>query len=312
MKHEVTKDAISDGGNIQWTAGLDDRLTESRFGQKAANLSRMLRSGLPVPSGYVLSVDAFSLVANNAAVRRTEGDAFREVQLEKPATFQAASDRIIRAFREAAFPTELRDVILARADSVSDLRTLAVRSSAVGEDSAGASFAGQLDSVLNVSGEEATIRAITDVWSSYWSPRSLFYQHSRGFKLAGMGVILQHCVDSLAAGVAFSLNPENGDQRELIVEFVAGQGDGLVAGHVNPNRLRICRQTGQTEPYAGSGDDCRAVDLPDVAFVQLRQLVVQLEELFGGPQDVEWVWDGQRILIVQSRPITALSQPGVI
>ena len=175
-----------------------------------------------------------------------------------------------------------------------------VRSSAIGEDSSGHSFAGQLDSILNVTNEDALERAVLECWASYWSERALFYCARSKIARAGMGVVIQQQVDARAAGVLFT---DAGD-GSMLVEYAAGLGDALVSGAINPGRLSIARDTKVVRHVARpphGGDD-----LLDNAIEALAAAGTKLERELGAPQDIEWALDHSGALfIVQSRPITA-------
>ena len=130
-------------------------------------------------------------------------------------------------------PRSSADLDLALVPFLSDI--LIVRSSAVGEDSGNASFAGQLDSIAGVSGARLVRRALLDVWASRWSARSLTYQLARGASLDGMGVIVQRQVASVLSGVLFTVAPDH--DGEMLVEYCGGSGEALVSGRVNPGRV---------------------------------------------------------------------------
>jgi len=194
-----------------------------------------------------------------------------------------------------------------------------VRSSAIGEDSADASFAGQLESVADVTDERLLRAAIARVWASQQSERVLAYQAARGKTLAGMGIIVQRQVDAELSGVLFTVSPT--DARQMLVEYCGGMGEALVSGAVNPGRIAIDRPADLSagalakvqarlhrwaqlatldEPAAGERfllDDARIGALADLA--------LDIETTFGCPQDIEWTIDTDgKLWIVQSRPIT--------
>jgi pyruvate,water dikinase len=179
-----------------------------------------------------------------------------------------------------------------------------VRSSAVGEDSADASFAGQLDSIADVRDAEHLRRAVHDVWSSRLSARVLAYQQARGVTLAGMGVIIQTQIDARISGVLFTRSPE--DEAEMLVEYCGGMGEQLVSGRINPGRLAITRANlrwaRQAEPEKPIADERL---LNDISVAHLARTALTIERRFGRPQDIEWTMDAAgRVWIVQSRPIT--------
>ena len=190
-----------------------------------------------------------------------------------------------------------------------DVDVAIVRSSAVGEDSSAASFAGQLESIADVRGAEALRDAIVRVQASRTAPRVLSYQSARGVTLAGMGVIVQRQVHAALSGVLFTVSPHDPD--EMLLEYCAGMGEALVSGAVNPGRVAIHR-SGPWRQIAAPDD---LVLLDDAQIAHLTRLALDIERTFGAPQDIEWTIDGDgRLWIVQSRPITtraSASQPKV-
>jgi phosphoenolpyruvate synthase/pyruvate phosphate dikinase len=152
----------------------------ARVGEKAHALGRVARAGVAVPHGFVLTTDAFDahLRENDLSERiARECDA---LDIHDPAAITAASLRIRELVREAPLPPGVQDQCLMSAESLLARGLVVVRSSALGEDGEGQSFAGQLDSILHVSTATSLFRAVADVWSSFWSERALFYRAARG------------------------------------------------------------------------------------------------------------------------------------
>ena len=250
---------------------LEAAIDVQNVGGKAYALGRMLRAGIVVPSGIVLTVDAFqAFLAEN--------------ELDPPA-------------RSAQMPAWVREQLLTAAAPLLALGPVVVRSSAVGEDGAGESFAGQLDSVLHIADSASLERAVLDVWASLWSERAIFYRTARGLGQHGMGVVIQRQVEAKAAGVLFTTTTSG----EMLVEYAPGLGDALVAGQVDPSRVAIDRQTGAIRVLASY-----AFNLEANRFDELRSTGFKLETEFGSPQDIEWALStDDTLFIVQSRPITA-------
>jgi len=186
-----------------------------------------------------------------------------------------------------------------------------VRSSAIGEDSDGASYAGQLDSIADVTSAAALRDALERVWASQRSDRVLAYQAARGVALAGMGIIIQRQVSAVVSGVLFTESPA--DPEEMLLEYCDGMGEALVSGAVNPGRVSIrrCPDAGGAfgwkvlasaeEPIPAEG-----LLLNEGRITELATLALSIERTFGRAQDIEWTIDRDRKLwIVQSRPITA-------
>ncbi len=172
----------------------------------------------------------------------------------------------------------------------------AVRSSAVGEDGKVRSFAGQLETDLGVQ-RSGLGAAIERCWASASALRALRYG---GGTIGEVAVIVQEMVDADAAGVAFSADPRTGERGVAIVEAVRGLGDQLVSGATDPEAWRVrggsCVPTRTGESAVLSSTDAKRV----------ADLASEMEALFGAPQDVEWALAGDRLYLLQSRPITAL------
>ena len=193
--------------------------------------------------------------------------------------------------------------------------TAIVRSSAFGEDSSDASFAGQLDSIADVNTHDGLRDAIARVRASQGSARVLAYQAARGITLAGMGIIIQRQVQASLSGVLFTVSPA--DPAEMLLEYCDGMGDALVSGAVNPGRVSIRRPVHDKPAAAGlcqwqkiaSPEDpapAEALLLDDDQMVKLMRLALDIERTFGAPQDIEWTIDRDgKLWIVQSRPITS-------
>jgi pyruvate,water dikinase len=202
---------------------------------------------------------------------------------------------------------------------------LAVRSSAVGEDSAGASFAGQHASLLNVQGAEALVEAVQAVWRSARTESALAYRRRMGVEgPARMGVVVQRLAPAEVAGVLFTRNPLTGAD-ERIIEAAWGLGEAVVQGLVVPDRYRVSRAGEVLErtpgrmrvavrplPDGSVGQELLAQDLAgtccldDARLLALHGLALACESVWDGAHDLEWAFVGGQPLLLQRRPITSL------
>ena len=186
---------------------------------------------------------------------------------------------------------------------------VAVRSSALGEDSVDASFAGQYDTFLGIDGIDAVKDAVVRCLHSARAARADVYRdalHAQGD--TSMSVIVQRMVDARAAGVLFTRNPVTGANDEIVIEATLGLGDALVSGHVAAHRLVLSRDgvvmTNDTQGTHASIES-------DVA-ARLVQDALVAEKHFGHPLDMEWAIDGDGIIFwLQARPITTTNLPGI-
>ncbi|MGN6175898.1 MAG: PEP/pyruvate-binding domain-containing protein [Gaiellales bacterium] len=271
---------------------LADAREESRFGAKATGLGAAARSGLPVPPGVALSGPIVSAVA---------------------AGQERAIEQLVTAARSLAGP-------------------LAVRSSAVGEDSADASFAGQHLTLLNVPKAGDLPAAIREIWWSANSDSAITYRQRVGlFARPSVGVVVQSLLDPDVAGVMFTQNPVN-KADERLIEASWGLGEVVVAGRVIPDSFRIDRAGVVRErtpgvkkiairaaSHGGTVEESVAPELvgrlclDDDQLAQLNALAGQCEQVYGPARDIEWAFAGGRLYLLQCRAVTqarSSSRPG--
>jgi len=178
----------------------------------------------------------------------------------------------------------------------------AVRSSGIGEDGEGNSFAGIFESYLDVSREDI-YDAVVRVWESVNSTRSAMYAHERSTSVGAMGVVIQHMIDADYAGVAFSVCPVEKDKRIALIEMVAGNGDSLVSGKKTPATIRVNKLTDMTRIQRQGADKIAPEVLEQIA-EELMPLIVKIERSYGVPVDIEWAYAQGEPYILQARPIT--------
>jgi pyruvate, water dikinase len=253
------------------------------FGSKAVDLGQALRDGLPVPPGVALSGAVVDAVAGR------DEEAIRRV-----------------------------------AEAVAALTgSLAVRSSAVDEDSADASFAGQHVTLLNVSGAQELTTAISEVWWSANSDSAITYRQRVGlFRRPSVGVVIQALVEPETAGVMFTQNPVTAAD-ERVIEASLGLGEAVVAGRVIPDNYRVSRDGEILErtpgrkdvafrslPGGGTFEEEVAQELverlclDDEELAQLNRLAGRCEQVYGMGRDIEWAISGGQLYLLQCRVVT--------
>ena len=245
-----------------------------RTGAKAANLARLKRAGFAVPSFVTILPSAF----------RDDGrwqDHLLEDELKE-------ARRILRAHGAL----------------------LAVRSSALDEDGAITSFAGQLDSFLNVS-SEWVITAARSVWLSGSNERLKAYCSGMGIttSTSGPAIIVQRMVDAKVAGVAFSADPVSGDRHTVVISAVRGLADRLVSGEVEGNLFYVQSESivrHRNNSCLNENDKSEPFEVADQLLLEIANVARRIESLFGCPQDIEWAHDGTQLCILQARAITTL------
>jgi pyruvate,water dikinase len=309
-------------------AGLD-------VGGKARNLARAAHAGFPVPAWFVITSDAFldsagptrraALAAAvlpdgrpcaagdvrdaSASTRRPLPDAAPHAACDgEPHDPADAAERVQRIVDSVELSPALRAQLeTALASLCADGARVAVRSSASDEDGAQHSFAGQLESVLEVpaTGEEVAAR-VRQVWRSGFSARILAYRREHGLTPLPRppAVIVQRMVQARAAGVAFSADPISGRRGVAVVSAVRGLGERLVSGDADADTWRVDRRAIIVERRIVTAD---APVLRDHEVLAVARLARDAAQRFGSPQDIEWAMEGERLLLLQARPITALA-----
>jgi rifampicin phosphotransferase len=301
----------------------DDRLA---VGGKGANLGELIAAGLPVPPGIVLTTAAY-----DQFVRHNRLDQLIRQELagltDPKRSMHGAEIRA--AFEMAALPLDLQQAILYAYQQMGE-GAVAVRSSATAEDLPGMTFAGQQESYLNISDVEALLDAVRRCWASLWTDRAIVYRQRQQIDQATvkLAVVVQRMVAAEVAGVMFTANPISGARDEIVIDANPGLGEAVVAGLVTPDHFVLdkgsqrvimrslgrretiirVRTNGGTEQVTGSQAET-TVALSDGALAKLAQLGSTIEQHFGLPQDIEWVWADEAFFIVQARPMTALPDP---
>jgi pyruvate,water dikinase len=253
-------------------------------GGKGASLAAMTAAGLPVPPGFVIvssalaqSVDAERLLT-----------ALREDDHE-------AAAQLVRA---AESPREAIEDAYAQLGS----GPVAVRSSACAEDSETASYAGQQETYLNVSGAADVSRRVIDCWASFFSERAVFYRRQKGsLDDLRMAVVVQRMVDPDRSGVLFTIDPVQRRRDRMLIEAIFGLGEQVVSGQATPDHYVVDRGGELKRERLVNGGVLDAADLE-----RLAALGRSLEERFGRPQDIEWAIAGDELYLLQSRPVTTL------
>jgi phosphohistidine swiveling domain-containing protein/glycerol-3-phosphate acyltransferase PlsY len=202
-------------------------------------------------------------------------------------------------------PGDDAETLIAKLNPSAD-RPLAVRSSAIGEDSDFASAAGQYQTFLHVISKAGLRRAIAQCQDCYDDPAAMQYRQDRGVPDGGMAVIIQEQIQGQFSGVAFSRDPLSGAGDAVAIEGLPGPATNVVSGQVTPERYLVnVAATGSKT--AGPICTSEAGQLPSELVTQVAQAAREIEgRCYGMPQDVEWTFDGQTLWILQTRPITTL------
>lgn len=307
------------------------------FGGKSSALGELIAAGIPVPPGFAVSTSAFRAFVEEAGLGGMIAAEMSRMAPGDVDSVGAVSHAISQAMRFAPVPDAVRDEVAQRYAELGDEQPVAVRSSALGEDSQDATFAGQQETYLWVRGADHVCDAVRDCWVSLYSPPAITYRVrlGPGAEEPAMGVAVQLMVDAEVSGVLFTCNPVSGDPSMVAVNASWGLGLAVVGGEVTPDDYLVSKVTRevvrehihskdvQYVPDAGGRgavrtdvpEERRAVACLDAAALEaLVDVAGRIERYFGSHQDVEWVIarDGElpaSLFVVQSRPVTAVQRP---
>lgn len=313
------------------------------LGGKSASLGEMVGAGLPVPPGFAVTTHAFRKARDTSGVV----EAIRARLAGLDVTDTADVSRRAAAIRELIIswpvPTEVEDEVRAAYDRLCgragvERLPVAVRSSATSEDSPDASFAGEHDTYLWVRGADDVMDHVRRCWASLFTDRAVSYRVQMGYSHLDveMCVAVQKMVRPRAAGVAFTLNPGNGERSTIAIDSAWGFGEGVVSGDVTPDNFLVDKVMGlisrrtispKTHAYRLGDDDhvhrvelsaeeASAPSLTDSEIAAIARLARVAEKHYGCPQDVEWALDeelpdGANVVLLQARPETVWSKKTV-
>ena len=326
-----------------FTRGLAElrRSDVPEFGGKSANLGELHSAGLAVPSGFAVAASAFRAFVEATGLAGTIAAAVGRASSGDLDAVGDASKTIGETMRFAPLPEAVRSELVDQHDRLAratgeELPPVAVRSSALGEDSEDASHAGQQESFLWVRGVEQICDAVRDCWVSLYTPRAISYRAAlRADPEPAMGVTVQLMVDAEVSGVMFTCNPLSGDPSMVALNASWGLGISVVGGELTPDYYLVSKITGEVvrqtvnakhveyvPDAAGRGTvrvevDAKRRDEPCLGEPQLAALVDvarRIERHFGGHQDIEWALERgsplpEALHVLQARPVTAATKP---
>lgn len=298
-------------------------------GGKGASLGEMTGAGIPVPPGFVVLANAFDEFLKITDLNVELDAVLDNVNHEVVSEVEEASAKINRLIMDADLPDKIAEETMAAFKKL-DAKYVAVRSSATAEDSRDAAWAGQLDTFLNTT-EENLLENVRKCWSSLFTPRAVFYGFEKGFhchkeegrgsKVISVAVVVQKMIQSEVSGIAFSVHPVTRDKDQLIIEAGFGLGESIVQGAITPDSYVVEKSerkildkniTTQERGIFREGwqdlpkEKGSKPTLDDDEVLELAELVVKIEELYGFPVDVEWARAKGKFYVTQSRPITTL------
>ena len=301
-------------------------------GGKGANLGELVRAGLPVPEGFVVTAQAYLEAVDLARVRADLRErATRADAADQPSLASVASE-LQDLVRKAGIPDALRRDVLDAYRRLGGDPFVAVRSSATAEDSATTSFAGMNETFTNVRGEEELLARIVDCWASLFGARVCAYRATQGVTAEpAIAVVVQRMVDADRSGVMFTADPVTSDRSRVVIEAAFGLGEVVVGGQVEPDTYVVAKDgPALVETRVGTkdfkvvrgpdGHDQRVECDPEIAarpvlseaeVLELARLALRVEDHYHTPQDTEWAIENGTVYLVQSRPITTLGPESV-
>jgi pyruvate,water dikinase len=315
---------------------------KSEVGGKAASLGEMTGAGLPVPPGFAITTSAYRRARDESDLDAQIARLLHGLDINDTDMVSERCAKIRQAIATMPIPEGIELQIrgayleLGARFGMKDV-PVAVRSSATSEDSPDASFAGEHDTYLWVRGAEDVIDAVRRCWASLFTDRATCYRVEMGYdhRTVEMCVVIQKMVHPKSAGVAFTLDPTNGDRSQVAIDAAWGFGEGVVAGEVTPDNYRVDKVmlditkrivSDKTHEYVLTDhDSVEKVEVPadrvsapcltDTEIKAITKLAKTAERHYGCPQDIEWAVDldlpeGDNIILLQSRPETFWSKKG--
>lgn len=295
-------------------------------GGKGASLGEMGGAGIPIPPGFVITTATFEKFLNDNYITEEIDSQIDKVNHEDMETVNHASEVIHSLIIKCQIPQEVEKEINHHFEELKS-EFVAVRSSATAEDAGAASWAGELESFLNTT-KRTLPENIKRCWASLYTPRAIFYRFEKKLhkQKVSVAVVVQKMIQAEISGVAFSVNPVTQDKNQLVIEAGWGLGEAVVQGTITPDNYIVNKSdfslieinvNDQEKGFyrkVSEGNYWKVIPadkkdtqkLAGPKIIELAKLVINIEKHYGFPVDVEWVYEGGKFYITQSRPITTL------
>ena len=306
----------------------DEGLGLSELGGKGQSLARLASAGVPVPNGFHITTGAYDNFVAAHGLERPLAEQLATPNQSAEPTDRAAS-AIAAQFAQHEVPAEIAAEVT-RAYHQLGSPPVAVRSSATTEDLREASFAGQQETFLNVSGDDQLLEAVRRCWASLWTARAIAYRARHGIPpdKISLAVVVQELIDADVSGIVFTADPVTGDDSMIEINAAWGLGEAVVGGQVTPDTIAVERSSGRimrtvinTKMVMTGLVDGGVTSLPvpedrqnapalsDSEVSRLIELAIMVEDLFKDPIDIEWCRRGDQLFVLQARPITTAIHP---
>lgn len=304
-----------------------DRSDITAAGGKGANLGELSRiSGIQVPEGFCVTTDVYKAITGSNPALNSLLDELAHLKVEQREQISHISAKIRSTIENIPIPADISEALGKYLTKFGEQDAYAIRSSATAEDLPTASFAGQQDTYLNITGKEAILQHIRKCWASLFTERAVIYRlrNNFGHHKVYLAVVMQKMVFPQASGILFTADPLTSNRKVVSIDAGFGLGEALVSGLVSADNYKVHngKITGKTiaakklaiGPLKDGGTAEQPVapalqqqqTLTDEQILQLEQLGRKIEAHFGAPQDIEWCLADGVFYIVQSRPITTL------
>lgn len=309
---------------------------KSLTGGKGANLVHLTLNEVPVPPGFVVGAESYTaLVAVNGLAPLIAKET-STLSTKNNVLLKRRGQRLRDLITKAKMPPEMADAIKEAYKRLGE-GPVAVRSSATAEDLGEASFAGQQSTYLNVEGSDNVIKAVQACMASLWEDRAIYYRHQQGFDhlTVSLAVVVQKMIASEKSGVMFTVEPVTSDPTKIKIEAVYGLGEGIVSGEITPDAYLInkgdlevvdvqtfdqSRMISRVEQSEHEHGNTGWADVPVASVKHQKLSAAEIEELAGigrhiediyqGPQDIEWAYEGGKFYVTQARPVTTIREGG--
>ena len=294
-------------------------------GGKGANLGEMTSAKINVPSGFVITADAYrDFLKVNGIDILIENGIKKSVDDERKLLNEAEHFR--GKIKSGKFPERLENAIREKYFNLGNNTRVAVRSSATAEDLPDASFAGQQETYLNVQGIESVLNAVRNCYASLWGNRAVSYRFHQGYDQTSVSiaVVIQEMIESEKSGVLFTVNPVNKKENEMQINASFGLGESVVSGRVTADSYIIDKSGNIIEVNIGSketqiiygnketvevsvnSDKRKTRALNDREILELMKCGLEIEKHYRMPMDIEWAIKNDIVYILQARAITTL------
>lgn len=294
-------------------------------GGKGASLGEMTRAGFPVPPGFIILSSAFDKFLVQGGLDLKIEAILKKVKRGNAKVIDKASREIRDLVAKTKFPVDLEKQIMIFFKKLNS-KFEAVRSSATAEDSRITSWAGELETYLNVT-DKNLLASVKKCWSSLFTPRAIFYRFEKGLKTKtiSVAVVVQKMIQSEISGVCFTVHPVTKNKNQMVIEAGFGFGEAVVSGLITPDNYIVNKKdcsilkvtvneqsitiiqstTGNIKKNLAPSRGGKQ-KLTTRQIVNLAKICKKIEQHYHQPQDIEWAFEKGKFYITQSRPITTL------